>query len=220
VADGKDEAMTEFSDGMTRGSGTAPILGALGMVGLAAVALARRRSSPNGRRRPRSDKQAAWIDYLRDHMAGANAAIQVVDRMREAYRGQREGLLFASLYEQFQDDRAVVVELLAALRASRTPSVKRMAGHATGALLEKIAGGRRGDLSLFRTLEALAIGVQGKRCLWRAAQVVAGPLRPAGRRTFIELEADAVNQWEAIEQLRRSLAPHTFVAASNAYSRA
>jgi hypothetical protein len=74
-----------------------------------------------------------------------------------------------------------------------------------------VAGGGPGDLSLFRTLEALAIGVQGKRCLWRAAQVLALP-HPPGRRTFVELEADAVRQWEAIERHRRSLVPLTFGA--------
>jgi hypothetical protein len=65
-------------------------------------------------------------------------------------------------------------------------------------------------LSLFRTLEALAIGVQGKRCLWRAAQTLAALPHPPGRRSFFELEADAVRQWEAIERHRRSLVPRTF----------
>jgi hypothetical protein len=67
-----------------------------------------------------------------------------------------------------------------------------------------------GDLSLFRTLEALAIGVQGKRCLWRAAQALVALPHPSGRRSFVELEADAVRQWETIEQHRRSLVPDTF----------
>jgi hypothetical protein len=35
---------------------------------------------------------------------------------------------------------------------------------------------------------------------------------PPGRRTFVELEADAVRQWEAIERHRRSLVPLTFGA--------
>jgi hypothetical protein len=47
-----------------------------------------------------------------------------------------------------------------------------MAGRATGNALRVVAGGTPGDLSLFRTLETLAMGVQGKRCLWRAAQAL------------------------------------------------
>ena len=73
-----------------------------------------------------------------------------------------------------------------------------------------MAGGTPGELSLFRTLEALAIGVQGKRCLWRAAQALGGLPHPPGRRSFVELEADAVRQWETIERHRRSVVPGTF----------
>jgi hypothetical protein len=89
-------------------------------------------------------------------------------------------------------------------------SAKRLAGRATGGALRVVAGGATGDLSLFRTLEALAIGVQGKRCLWRAAQTLFAPPNPPGRRSYDELEADAVRQWETIEQHRRSLVPETF----------
>jgi hypothetical protein len=120
-----------------------------------------------------------------------------------------EGTLFGSLYEQFRDDRGVVEGILAEL--GDTPrSAKRFAGRATGRALRVVAGGVPGDLSLFRTLEALAIGVQGKRCLWRAAQALVALPPPPGRRSFAELEADAVRQWETIEQHRRSLVPATF----------
>jgi hypothetical protein len=88
-------------------------------------------------------------------------------------------------------------------------SAKRLAGRATGTALRVVAG-VPGDLSLFRTLEALAIGVQGKRCLWRAAQAPIALPPPPGGRSFAELEADAVRQWETIEEYRRSLVPATF----------
>lgn len=182
---------------------------AVGGLGLVFGALLLRRVRSPSRRHESDDEHGAWADYLRDHLAGADAAIQVVDQLKHTYQGTREGALFGSLHEQFLEDRAVVTALLADLGASRL-SVKRLAGHATGSVLKAVAGGKRGGLSLFRTLEALAIGVQGKRCLWRAAQVHASPVRAPGGRSFIELEADAVSQWEAIEQCRRSLVPQTF----------
>jgi uncharacterized protein DUF892 len=89
-------------------------------------------------------------------------------------------------------------------------SVKRLAGRATGSALRAVAGGAPGDLSLFWTLEARATGVQGKRCLWRAAQALVALPHPPGRRSFGELEADAVRQWETIERHRRSIIPRTF----------
>jgi len=98
------------------------------------------------------------------------------------------------LHREFRDDRAVVTALLTHLGLSPL-SVKRLAGHAAGRVLKVAAGGKPGDLRLFRTLEALAIGVQGKRCMWRAAQVIPPPLRAPGPRSFVELESRAVDQW-------------------------
>ena len=199
--------MVRLPDGTTR-SEAGPILGALGALGLtiAFVVLrhSNRRQGDQGR-----DTRRALATYLRDHLAGADTAIQLVQGLSDAYRGGPERALFQSLYEQFREDRGVVEGILAELGYTSL-SVKRVAGRATGSAIHKVAGSSPGGLSLFRTLEALAIGVQGKRCLWRTAQAL-GPLpHPPGRRSFVELEADAVRQWETIEQHRRSLVPPTF----------
>ena len=119
---------------------------------------------------------------------------------------EAQGALFESLSEEFREDRGVVEGILAELGYT-SRSTKRLAGRATGNVLRAVAGGAPGDLSLFRTLEALAIGVQGKRCLWRAAQALVGLAHPAGRRSFVDLEADAVRQWETIERHRRLIVP-------------
>jgi hypothetical protein len=192
----------------TTRSDAGPILGALSALALTIAIVALQRSKPR-RGHQDGDKRAALATYLRDHLAGADTAIQIVQGLSNAYRGGPKGTLFESLDEQFREDRGVVEGILAEL-GHTSRSVKRLAGRATGSALRTVAGGSPGDLSLFRTLEALAIGVQGKRCLWRAAQAL-GPLpHPPGRRSFVELEADAVRQWETIERHRGSLVPRTF----------
>jgi len=199
--------MVRLRNASTR-SGAGPILGTLGALGLTIAFGALRRSKP---RKGDQDlnKRKAFATYLRDHLAGADTAIQVVQGLRNAYRGGAEGTLFESLYDQFREDRGVVEGILAELGYT-SRSTKRLAGRATGNALRVVAGGAPGDLSLFRSLEALAIGVQGKRCLWRAAQALVAFPHPPGRRSLVELEADAVQQWEAIERHRRSLVPRTF----------
>jgi hypothetical protein len=172
------------------------------------VFLALRRAAPRQENHV-ADKRNALATYLRDHLAGADTAIQMVQGLTEAYRGGSQAALFKSLYEQFREDRSVVEGILTELGFT-SRSAKRLAGRATGSGLGVVAGGAPGDLSLFRTLEALAIGVEGKRCLWRAAQRLAALPHPPGRRSFVELEADAVRQWEAIEQHRCSLVSRTF----------
>jgi hypothetical protein len=201
--------MVRLQDGTTRRA-AGPILGALGALGLTLAFVALRRSKPRQGDQDR-DKRRALATYLRDHLAGADTAIQMVQGLSDAYREVPEGALFESLYEQFCEDRGVVEAILAELGYS-SRSAKRLAGQATGSALRAVAGGAPCDLSLFRTLEALAIGVQGKRCLWRAAQALGSLPHPPGRRSFVELEADAVHQWETIERHRRSLAPLTFGA--------
>ena len=91
-------------------------------------------------------------------------------------------------------------DLLAQLgRTSASP--KRLAAQAVGSVLKLAAGGQRGKLSLFQTLEALSIGVQGKRCMWRALQVISNLEHP-GARAFSDLESSALRQWEMIEKRR------------------
>ena len=189
-------------------SGADPVLGALGAVGLTIAFVALRRSKPRQGDQDLNKRQA-FATYLRDHLAGADTAIQVVQGLRDAYRGGPEGTFFESLYNQFREDRGVVEGILAELGYT-SRSTKRLAGLSTGNALRVVAAGAPGELSLFRTLEALAIGVQGKRCLWRAAGRLATQPPGPGRRSFVELEAAAVRQWEQIERYRGALVPRTF----------
>ena len=194
-----------------RDSSLAP-LAVLGAVAVTAgvtayLAWPARRSSASTR------KRQALIAYLRDHLSGADMAIRVVHRLGSTHQGTEDGTLFRRLSKEFEEDRSVVRTLLTQLGASGR-SIKRAAGFASGTVLSVTAGGEPGDLSLLRTLEALAIGVQGKRCLWRALQNLRTVPSTVDGMNFVELEAKAVRQWEAIEERRRALVARTFSAAA------
>jgi hypothetical protein len=153
------------------------------------------------------------VAYLLDHLGGSDVAISVVRHLAETYHGTPDGALCRQLAKEFDEDRSVVRSLLAQLGASGR-SIKRAAGHASGSLLRLAAGGEPGDLSLLRTLEGLAIGVQGKRCLWRALQALHTLPSTVDGMSFVELEAKAIRQWEAIEQRRLALVAPTFSASA------
>jgi hypothetical protein len=177
---------------------------AAAIAGLAAcLASPARRSAATRQRR-------ALIAYLRDHLSGADTAIRVVHRLDATHQRTEDGALFQRLSRELEEDHASVRTLLTGLGASDR-SIKRAAGFASGSLLSVTAGGEPGDLSLLRTLEALAVGVQGKRLLWRALQDLRPPAGDG--MDFVELEARAVRQWEAIEARRRALVMETFSAA-------
>jgi hypothetical protein len=169
---------------------------------------------PAQRVRPSTRKRQALIAYLRDHLGGSDVAIRVVRRLSATYGGAEDGNLFRRLSRELEEDRLVVRSLLMQLGASER-SIKRAAADASGVVLSATAGGEPGDLSLLRTLEALAIGVQGKRCMWRALQNLPSSPSTINGLTFVELEAKAVRQWEAVEERRRALVERTFSATDD-----
>jgi hypothetical protein len=190
--------------------GSAAALAGAGLaIGLGLVALSRQRTPGSQRRSGTQPPDEALASYLREHLSGSDVALAVVDRLRRSAADAEIAGLAAVLERDFVEERDALRILLASFGASGY-SAKRAGGRVVGGILGPMSGGRIGELSLFRTLEGLAVGVQGKRCLWRALQA-AFPTHsgPAGR-TFAELEAMAVSQWEAIERVRRRLARATF----------
>jgi hypothetical protein len=186
-----------------------------GVVALAAMAMYLAR--PARRSSAADEKHQSLVAYLRDRLGGADAAIHVVRRLAATHVGTADGRLFRQLAEEFEQDRATVRALLAQLGAS-TRSPKRVAGRGSAALLGFAAGGTPGQLSLLRTLEALAIGIQGKRCMWRALQTL-DTARSTAQINPVELEAKALRQWHAVEGRRRVLAAMTFPLGSNMHPR-
>ena len=191
------------------GNLAAGVLGAAVVVGLGVAAVTYARDRSAHRNGGIGAKGAALAAYLREHLTGADAAIEVVERLRLTHAGSQEGRLFASLFDEFREEREVVRLLLEQIGAW-PQSVKRLAGQAAVAAHMLAGGGERGDLSLFRTLESLAVGVQAKRCLWRALESLLGDEPIPSARSLGGLEAMAVRQWEAIEERRRALVGATF----------
>jgi hypothetical protein len=191
----------------------APLAMVIAAAALGALTVRLSRSNRRPTRSREDTQRDALVSYLRDHLSGADSAIQVVEHLCRTHASAEDRRLFERLAREFRDDRAVVRELVEQLGAS-PHSLKRAIGAASGNVLASMSGGRPGDLSLWRTLEALAIGVQGKRCLWTALRnihVAPWALTPGH---FAHLEAKAINQFEAIEERRRALAGPTFVTSA------
>ena len=187
---------------------------AVGMTVMAGAGLAlARRARSRGTISPDEQRREALVAYLHDHLGGAEAAMQVVDRLRRTSVTAHERQFFGWLHHELARDRNVAASVLESLGAS-VRSTKRLTGKASGGILKFLAGGRPGELALFRTFEALAIAVQGKRCLWRALQALTPALVSPGAPSWPALESAAQQQWEAIEARRQALVPQTFAARS------
>lgn len=197
-----DDLAISMEDGGARAAASA---GMALTIGATAALLWLRQSSR--RRRPAAHQ--ALITYLHEHLSGADAALQVVEQLSAAHRRTEHGPLFARLALEFTEDRAVLLALSTELGASSW-SLERTAGHTAGAALRAVAGSEAGDLALLRTLEALAIGVQGKRCLWRLLEALASDGGLIGDLRFDDMETRAVRQWELIDAERQELARNIF----------
>ena len=160
-------------------------------------------------------KRHALVAYLRDHLSGSDVALRVVHRLSSTRQGTGDETLFRRLSEEFEEERALVRTLLSQLGASER-SIKRAAALASSGVVKLTAGGEPGDLSLFRTLESLAVGIQGKRCMWRALQNLRSVPQAIHGVTVADMEGKAVRQWEDVEKRRRALVEETFSAETGA----
>ena len=145
--------------------------------------------------------------YLLDHLAGSDAAIRVLPHLQRAVAGSAAGHMLSDLQREFEAERDTLREVLGETGSWRL-SAKRVVAGSSGLVLGALGAGQPGDVSFFRAVEGLAIGVQGKRLLWRAAQDWPGS--SARRSEFRRLEGQATDQWERLDAYRRQIIPTTF----------
>jgi hypothetical protein len=150
--------------------------------------------------------------YLNDHLAGSTGALELARRARSANRGTPFEAAFERLAAEIEEDRDVLLDVMRRLGVARDP-VKEIAGWlAEKAGRLKLNGRLTGYSPLSRVLELelLALGVEGKRTLWRALrEVAAGDARLDG----VDLAAllrRAERQRRIVEQQRLRAAAIAF----------
>lgn len=176
------------------------------------------RHAPRFRSRRASDDEPL-ATYLADHLAGSDAALALIRRIARHDADHDLVNLLVALEAEIRADQRVLQSLRARF-APASPAVAR----AGGWLAEKVLrmklplGTDRRGVSLFESLELLALGIWGKRALW----IVLGRIAPRDSRLsgidFRTLERRAVQQYDLIEQQRiaAGLIALTFGASAGA----
>jgi hypothetical protein len=141
--------------------------------------------------------------YLSDHLAGSVGAIALVERAIEENAGSLFGRRLEEILKEIRKDQVVVQGLIERVGAKENPLKKAGAW-----LTEKVGrvklGGtdEAGGLARLEMLETLAMGIQGKRALWRALRVVVNK-HPILRDLDLDLlERRAVEQHDRVEEWR------------------
>lgn len=149
----------------------------------------------------------ALTTYLDDHLAGAQAALVLLERLES---DPADGLDVRELHREIEADRAVLESIVERL-GDRPSSVKKAAGWIAGRLSRPKLGDD-GALARFESFEVLSLGILGKRALWR----VIAELGPAASHldplVLEELTQRAQEQYERVERARIACAHGAFGA--------
>jgi hypothetical protein len=108
--------------------------------------------------------------YLNDHLAGATGGLALARRALGANRGTDFEAPLERLATEIAEDRAALMDVMTRLEVTQDPLKVWAAWAAEKAGRLKLNGRISGYSPLSRVLEleVLALGVEGKRALWRA----------------------------------------------------
>jgi hypothetical protein len=150
--------------------------------------------------------------YLNDHLAGSVGALELLDRLIEAYEGKPLANFFQKLRADIHQDQEQLKELIQKL------GVEESAVRKAGAwIAEKLSRAKielnessKKDPGLFLALEALVLGITGKRSLWRALRAASQTVPQLARLDYTGLEKRAIEQCERVEAKRLEMARTVF----------
>ena len=140
--------------------------------------------------------------YLNDHLAGSVAAVEMLTYLEEVHRPTNLSETLANVRVAILADRQELDSLMSSLGITASPPRKAL-GWITEKLAEtKLALDDRigGPLHTLEALEAIALGIDGKRALWHALGFA--NIRELHVGDFHRLGGLAVEQRAQIESAR------------------
>jgi hypothetical protein len=152
----------------------------------------------------------ALITYLQDHLAGALHAIELLKAMCHHFAGEPLGRFAGEVLTEVEADRDVLARITEDAGGT-AGGVKEWGAWLTEKVSRiKLKHGASDGLGTFEALEFLAIGIHGKRALWRALAQAAPFNAHLQRFDFAELISRAENQHDRVEQQRLACARSLF----------
>jgi hypothetical protein len=142
--------------------------------------------------------------YINDHFAGSVAALELLGHLISANAGTPRSQFFIELRREIEQDQKILRDLLEQLDFKESPMRKAVAWFSEKFARAKLsAEDPVGDkLARLEKLEALALGIDGKRALWRALNAVAEQVPALEPLDLIRLEQRAEEQRQRVEAFR------------------
>ncbi len=141
--------------------------------------------------------------YLNDHLAGSIGAVEMVKRSITENAGNLFGRRLEEILKEIEKDQTLLQGLIERIGSTENPLKKAGAWLAEKMGRVKMGGtDEQGTLARLEVLETLAMGINGKRALWRALRVVVDKLPILGALDLDLLERRAVEQHDRVEEWR------------------
>ena len=152
--------------------------------------------------------------YLNDHLAGATGALELLTHLEEAHTTKAVGPFLAQLHADIEADRQELEHLMARLdiTVSGVRKVSAWLGEKAAQLKLQLDDQADGTLHLFEGLEALLVGIEGKRGLWRALAVASGAMPELQGVDYDHLAQRAQEQHDRVEVMRLDTAKEALTA--------
>jgi hypothetical protein len=146
--------------------------------------------------------------YLNDHLAGSVIAVELMENLETAYAETPIANFVNGIRMEVEADQRELQELMSRLEISesRTRQVSAWLTEKLTELKLRLDDSARGNLRLFESLEALSLGIEGKKSLWLAL-AAAAEISPQLRLLDYErLQARAEEQRGRVELKRIEIA--------------
>ena len=154
--------------------------------------------------------------YLNDHLAGANAGVEMIRRLHERAGTGPDADALGRLTGEIEHDRNELRGLIEQL-GEPGHRMKKAAGWFVGKVHRLVVAmplSRDEGLSMLLEAEACALGIAGKLALWEALLAVASVHPQLVEADLIRLAARARDQHSQVETIRLGAARRSFAPTS------
>ncbi|MGI9016030.1 MAG: hypothetical protein ACR2HR_02810 [Euzebya sp.] len=135
--------------------------------------------------------------YLNDHLAGSMAGRELASACAAENEGTDLGAFLSDLHLQIKQDQSTLQDIMSRLGVATDP-LKEVGGwvlQKMGSLRFSTSLTGSAHLSNLMQLETLAMGIQGKLCLWQALR----------DRTDVASELDGIDLADLVDRAERQL---------------
>ncbi len=150
--------------------------------------------------------------YLNDHLAGSVVALEYLDHLEASRKGSTLATFASSLRKEIAEDQKVLEALMADLKITQSVA-RKAAGWISEKLVEVklyLDDASGGPLKLLEGLEAISLGIEGKRLLWRSLSAASDGHPDLAQLDFAQLIARAERQRDEVERIRIQAATSAF----------